>query len=161
MPPTLLGDNLADGFFTQIMMHSYGCIGHHDRHAITEVGDILRINLFVSPFYCFISSVHTFFRLEVRGERLEAWRICKQQLQQLDSYLSLRFERFFQQHSARVRQLKRTELAGELEALNASALPKNRRFSGAPDARIVRQSRSFDRKGDKNSLERQAESIRP
>ena len=52
-------NDISDMVLTQIMMHSYGCVGHHDRHAVTEVGDILRINLFVSPFYCFISSIHT------------------------------------------------------------------------------------------------------
>ena len=52
----------------------------------------------------------------------------------------------FQPHSARVRQLKRTELAYELEALNASALPTNCKFAGTPNARIVRRSRSFDRR---------------
>ena len=77
-----------------------------------------------------------------------------------------------QQHSARVRQLKRTELAWRVESAQCLRLfsrslnsccrsynrrslsnvhrtfftRKNRRFSGAPNARIVRQSRSFDRR---------------
>ena len=44
-----------------------------------------------------------------------------------------------------------------VRATDASALPKNHRFSGAPNARIVRRSRSFDRTGDKNFLGRSRE----
>ena len=77
-----------------------------------------------------------------------------------------------QQYSARVRQLKRTELAWRVESAQCLRLfsrslnsccrsynrrslsnvhrtfftRKNQRFSGAPNARIVRQSRSFDRR---------------
>ena len=49
-------------------------------------------------------------------------------------------------------------MLGIIKALNASALPQNQRFSGAPNARIVRQSRSFDRREIRTPLGAQGNS---
>ena len=56
---TLLRDDLADAFFTQIMAVTYVCICLHHGHTGSYMLNVLRINLAIAVFNGFVSAVHS------------------------------------------------------------------------------------------------------